>query len=130
MTRPSSPSGMTPNSSASQRSNLMYTHSMKRKARIAGVLILLLLLVSTALSAEVEFWGSVKSHKYHDPSCKWAQKIKPENRIIFKSAVEAFKAGYVPGKVCRPEHPATYDKEGNRIYFNNTPHLYPKPDNK
>jgi methylphosphotriester-DNA--protein-cysteine methyltransferase len=46
--------------------------------------------------------GSKKSNKYHYPTCKWAQKIKPQNRIIFKSAKEARDAGYVPCKVCRP----------------------------
>lgn len=62
--------------------------------------IFLLVVVPVALCAE--FWGSVKSNKYHFPSCRWAQKIKPANLIKFNSKAEATKVGYVPCKVCRP----------------------------
>lgn len=60
----------------------------------------LLLLVPYALSAE--FRASRNSNKYHYPSCKWAQKIHPENLVKFSSADDAQKAGYIPCKVCRP----------------------------
>jgi micrococcal nuclease len=65
-------------------------------------LVFALLLVPFSLAADFKYVGSKKSDKYHYPSCKWAQKIKPENLVIFTSAEEALKAGYVPCKVCRP----------------------------
>ena len=48
------------------------------------------------------FVGSRESDKYHDPSCRWAKKILPENRICWGSRAEAEAAGYVPCGVCKP----------------------------
>jgi len=73
---------------------------MKKKAVFIFVLASLFLLSSIALSAE--YWGTKNSNKYHFPSCKWAQKINPNNLVKFKSPEDAAKAGYVPCKVCRP----------------------------
>jgi len=57
----------------------------------------------TATTAtEGQFVGSTKSDKYHYPSCRWAEKILPENEIWFASAEEARAAGYVPCGVCNP----------------------------
>jgi tetratricopeptide (TPR) repeat protein len=39
---------------------------------------------------------------YHYPSCAWAQKILPENRIWFSSPDEAVSAGYRPCEKCNP----------------------------
>jgi hypothetical protein len=47
--------------------------------------------------------GSTTSNKYHRPDCRYAEKIKPDNRIIFSGAQEAEEAGYLPCKVCNPE---------------------------
>jgi hypothetical protein len=52
--------------------------------------------------AEKVFVGSIKSNKYHYPSCEWAQKIKPENEIWFSSSADARSHGYVPCKVGNP----------------------------
>ncbi len=52
--------------------------------------------------ASQEYWGSVRSDKFHYPSCRWAQRISPGNLVVFHSRQEAFSAGYVPCKVCRP----------------------------
>lgn len=46
--------------------------------------------------------GSKNSTKYHYTWCKWAQKVKPSNRVVFNSAQEAQAAGYIPCKVCKP----------------------------
>jgi micrococcal nuclease len=54
------------------------------------------------LAADFKYVGSKKSSKYHYPTCKWAQKIYPQNLITFKSAKDAQAAGYVPCKVCKP----------------------------
>lgn len=48
------------------------------------------------------YWGSSKSDKFHKPECRWAQKISPQNLIIFKNREEALWAGYKPCKECRP----------------------------
>lgn len=45
---------------------------------------------------------SVKSNKYHLPTCRYAEAITPENRIWFGSEEEARTAGYEPCGVCRP----------------------------
>jgi methylphosphotriester-DNA--protein-cysteine methyltransferase len=68
--------------------------------RLLSVIIFLLLFIPCALSAE--FWASKKSNRYHYPDCKWAQRIKPENLVKFKTPEEAVKAGYKPCKVCKP----------------------------
>jgi len=51
------------------------------------------------------FWGSKNSTIYHFPSCSWAQKINPGNRVVFPTAQDAVNAGYRPCKVCKPPSP-------------------------
>jgi micrococcal nuclease len=46
--------------------------------------------------------GSIKSDKYHYPTCSHAKKILPENEIWFKTVKEAKDAKYVPCGGCRP----------------------------
>ncbi len=53
-------------------------------------------------SAEQQFVGSINSNKYHYPSCRWAQRIYPENEIWFSNPQDARAGGYVPCKVCAP----------------------------
>lgn len=53
-------------------------------------------------TSEGSYVGSVKSDKYHYPSCRWAQNINPENKIWFGSVAEAKAAGYSPCGTCRP----------------------------
>jgi hypothetical protein len=53
-------------------------------------------------ASERVFVGSIKSSKYHYPSCQWAKKIKPENEIWFSSSQDARNQGYVACKVCSP----------------------------
>lgn len=52
---------------------------------------------------EVRYVGSTTSNKYHRLDCRYAVKIKEENRIPFYSVEEAEEAGYIPCKVCNPE---------------------------
>lgn len=49
-----------------------------------------------------ELVGSITSKKYHRPDCRYALKIKPDNRIYFQSGEDARKQGYLPCKVCSP----------------------------
>ncbi len=51
---------------------------------------------------EAMYMGSITSDKYHSFDCRYAQKIKPENRIYFADAEDARQKGYVPCKVCNP----------------------------
>ncbi len=53
-------------------------------------------------ASEYVFVGSIKSDKYHYPSCTWAKRIKPENEIWFTSSADARAHGYVPCGVCHP----------------------------
>lgn len=46
------------------------------------------------------FVASKNSNKYHLPTCQFAQKIKPENKVCFSSADEAIKRGYQGAKCC------------------------------
>ncbi len=40
------------------------------------------------------------SDRYHEPSCKIARSISPEELLSFKSAKDAEAAGFVPCKKC------------------------------
>lgn len=46
--------------------------------------------------------GSIKSDKYHYPTCQHAENILEENEIWFDSAQEAIDKGYVPCGRCKP----------------------------
>jgi len=76
--------------------------SHKRNSTLAIVLIVVFLFASISIALDYKYVGSKNSNKYHYPTCKWAQRIKPENLVTFKSAQEAQAAGYVPCKVCKP----------------------------
>ena len=47
--------------------------------------------------------GSVDSDKYHNPSCRFAKEILPENEIWFDSIEDAQNSGYSPCGGCRPK---------------------------
>ena len=48
------------------------------------------------------FVGSILSDKYHNPGCRHAARILPENLITFASRADAQAAGYIACLVCRP----------------------------
>lgn len=52
---------------------------------------------SVADLSSCTFVGSKNSNKYHSPSCSYAKRIKPENRVCFENAEEASGRGYIPG---------------------------------
>lgn len=52
--------------------------------------------------AKAMFMGSITSKKYHRLDCRYALKIKPENRIYFQSLDDAKEQGYLPCKSCNP----------------------------
>ncbi len=49
-----------------------------------------------------KYLGSIKSNKYHYPTCKYVETINPENLIGFHSKAEAEAAGYYPCTYCDP----------------------------
>lgn len=55
-----------------------------------------------AITGDNKFVGSKNSNKYHYTWCRWAQRIKPSNIVVFESPEEAIAAGYIPCKVCKP----------------------------
>ncbi|MCX6669136.1 MAG: hypothetical protein NTV25_04925 [Methanothrix sp.] len=59
---------------------------------------------SSALSSGQEgmFAGSSTSKKYHRLDCRYAAKIKPENKIYFSGEEDARQQGYLPCKTCNP----------------------------
>jgi hypothetical protein len=58
--------------------------------------------VGSEASLEGMLVGSTTSNKYHRPGCRYAAKIRPENRVYFASEEEAKKQGYLPCKTCNP----------------------------
>ncbi len=56
----------------------------------------------TKAVTENKYVCSVNSNIFHYPNCKWAEKIKEENKRWFKSRQEALDKGYTPCKVCNP----------------------------
>jgi len=48
------------------------------------------------------FVGSSTSKKYHRLDCRYAAKIKPENKIYFSGEEDARTQGYLPCKTCNP----------------------------
>jgi hypothetical protein len=71
-------------------------------SRECRLIVLILALFACPISGADEYWGSRKSNKYHLPSCQSAKRIKPENRIVFKSVKQAREAGYLDCKICKP----------------------------
>lgn len=57
---------------------------------------------SSTSTSTGRYVGSVRSDKYHLPSCYWAQQINPSNEIWFTSKADAASHGYVACKVCDP----------------------------
>lgn len=51
---------------------------------------------------EIAYVASVKCMPFHEPGCKWAQRISSANLQTFKTRDEAINAGHRPCKVCRP----------------------------
>ena len=51
---------------------------------------------------DTAYVGSKNSNKYHLPSCRYAQSIDDENRVVWASREEAEAAGYEACKVCKP----------------------------
>lgn len=53
----------------------------------------------SAIDRKCAFVGSKNSNKYHLPTCSFAKRIKPENRVCFISEDDAKAKGYMAGCV-------------------------------
>lgn len=54
------------------------------------------------ITVQGKYVGSIKSDKYHYPSCRHAEAILIENQLWFDSEAEAVGEGYEPCGVCKP----------------------------
>jgi len=52
--------------------------------------------------AGTRFYGSDTTRIFCYPTCRHAQRISDDHRVLFRSEEDAFKAGYHPCKICRP----------------------------
>ena len=58
---------------------------------------------TTSQKSSGVYVGSVDSDKYHNPSCRFAKEILPENEIWFDSIEDAQNSGYSPCGCCHPK---------------------------
>lgn len=58
---------------------------------------------TTSQKSSGVYVGSVDSDKYHNPSCRFAKEILPENEIWFDSTEDAENSGYSPCGGCHPK---------------------------
>ncbi len=81
---------------------------MKLRFKIICALLLFVVLASTSFAEVV---ASRRGKSYHNPTCRFALVIKPENKITFKSEEEARRAGYAK---CKTEIREEQSKEKGR----------------
>ena len=89
---------------------------MKKKwgAVVAIVLIAAVASLAFAQNDAPKYYGSTKSDKYHKEGCRYIEKIKDENLIIFRSVKEAQEADYVGCKVCKPPSEGATQKKRDK----------------
>lgn len=97
-----------------------------RALRMVVVVLAAVVVCSVCLAGEGDeaaFIGCKTSKVYHKPDCASVKKIKPENKISFKSEDEAKEAGYEPCKRCV----VVSAKEG-KFVGSKEANVYHKPD--
>jgi hypothetical protein len=57
-------------------------------------------IVATTDNQKCAFVASKNSNKFHLPTCRYAQNIKPENKVCFSSKEEAESRGFQGAKCC------------------------------
>ena len=58
---------------------------------------------TTSQKSSGVYVGSIDSDKYHNPDCRFAKEILPENEIWFDSIEDAQNSGYSPCGGCHPK---------------------------
>ncbi|MBF0504617.1 MAG: hypothetical protein HQL14_05890 [Candidatus Omnitrophica bacterium] len=76
---------------------------MKKKLLTAVVGIFVL---GFASLAHADFIGNKDSKTFHTDTCPMVKLMKDANKVVFKTAADAIKAGYAPCKKCTPTDPA------------------------
>jgi hypothetical protein len=64
---------------------------------------------SIAKDRQVNFVANRNSDVYHVAGCKWTQRIKHENMIIFESSAAAARQNYLPCRNCNPDRDTKTD---------------------
>jgi len=75
---------------------------MKHYVFLACFLGFMAATVYVLYAADYRYVASKFSLKYHLPTCNQVRGLQEQNRIVFNTADEAVKAGYVPCGICRP----------------------------
>ena len=104
------------------------TISRAEVRRRAHRVFLTLLLASAA--GQVSAWASSQprlvassySDRYHLSTCKIAQKIPPDELVVFKTPEEAFAADLVPCRKCNPPVPKGTEKRSKYNFQRKTVH--------
>jgi methylphosphotriester-DNA--protein-cysteine methyltransferase len=52
--------------------------------------------------AKIAYVASANRAPFHRITCKWADRISPQNLQTFTTREQAIKAGHRPCKVCKP----------------------------
>ena len=53
-----------------------------------------------AKSFRGKFIGNRASKRFHHPTCRFAKKLHPKNKVPFSSLIDGFRAGFAPCKAC------------------------------
>ncbi|NLX74733.1 MAG: hypothetical protein GXZ13_02625 [Synergistaceae bacterium] len=71
---------------------------------VIGLVVVFLVILSmrTLSIASGPYVASKLREPFHYASCKWAQKIDPENIIYYPTREAAINDGHRPCKVCKP----------------------------
>lgn len=64
--------------------------------------ILIVVLIASAVMAAPQFVASKNKGAFHLSTCKWVQKIAPNNVVYYETRDAAIAAGHKPCKVCKP----------------------------
>ena len=91
-----------------------------------------LFVVAIAGSAYADFVGNKTSKTFHTEDCPVVKLMKAENKVVFKTAEEALKAGYTACQKCNPADLSLVGNKSSLTYHKSTCRLVAsmKPENK
>lgn len=64
--------------------------------------ILCPMMTMESFSANAAYIGNAKTIKFHREDCRWAKKMKEENKVYFETREGAVEMGYIPCGSCNP----------------------------
>ena len=86
----------------SHKLNVLFLYQIQRHRHSDSEISKIQFLICICARSSGVCVGSIRSDKYHLPSCYWAQQINPSKEIWFTSKTDAASQGYVACKVCEP----------------------------